>query len=174
MALYYDSATNGNASGPLYAVAGTNSVSPSGMEAVVTIENVGKTLAFPDIYGVNETEKYLSAPAKVIAVKPKKLVIADDGCAFYTDSECLKYKNMNRIVTVDLEGFVVESVQTTTAEFSSNISSYLKTDIAIDTLGEIKTSQENGYYFESSVKQWELATIAGIKNQVYLAVKPGE
>lgn len=174
MALYYDSATNGNASGPLYAVAGTNSVSPSGMEAVVTIENVGKTLAFPDIYGVNETEKYLSAPAKVIAVKPKKLVIADDGCAFYTDSECLKYKNMNRIVTVDLEGFVVESVQTTTAEFSSNISSYLKTNIAIDTLGEIKTSQENGYYFESSVKQWELATIAGIKNQVYLAVKPGE
>ena len=174
MALYYDSATNGNASGPLYAVAGTNSVSPSGMEAVVTIENVGKTLAFPDIYGVNETEKYLSAPAKVIAVKPKKLVIADDGCAFYTDSECLKYKNMNRIVTVDLEGFVVESVQTTTAEFSSNISSYLKTDIAIDTLGEIKTSQENGYYFESSVKQWELATIAGIKNQLYLSVKPGE
>lgn len=177
MALYYDSATNGNASGPLYAVAGTNNVSPSGREAVVTIENVGKTLAFPDIYGVygvNETEKYLSAPAKVIALKPKKLVIADDGCAFYTDSECLKYKNMNRIVTVDLEDFVVESVQTTTAEFSSNISSYLKTDIAINNLEEIKTSQEDGYYFESSVKQWEPATIEGKTDQLYLAVKPGE
>lgn len=174
MALYYDSATNGNASGPLYAVAGTDNDSPSGMEDVVTIENVGKTLAFPDIYGVNETEKYLSAPAKVIAVKPKKLVIADDGCAFYTDSECLKYKNMNRIVTVDLEDFVVESVQTTTAEFSSNISSYLKTDIAITNLEETKTSQEDGYYFESSVKQWEPATIEGIKEQLYLAVKPGE
>ena len=174
MALYYDSATNGNASGPLYAVAGTNNVSPSGRETVVTIENVGKTLAFPDIYGVNETEKYLSAPAKVIAVKPKKLVIADDGCAFYTDSECLKYKNMNRIVTVDLEDFVVESVQTTTAEFSSNISSYLKTNIAINTLEEIKTSQEDGHYFESSAKEWDSATIEGIKNQLYLAVKPGE
>lgn len=174
MALYYDSDTNGNASGPLYAAAGTENVSPSGRETVVTIENVGKTLAFPDIYGVNETEEYLSAPAKVIAVKPKKLVIADDGCAFYTDSECLKYKNMNRIVTVDLEDFVVESVQTTTAEFSSNISSYLKTNIAINTLEEIKTSQEDGYYFESSVKEWELATIEGIKNQLYLAVKPGE
>ena len=46
-------------------------------------------------------------PVKFIAIKPKRLVIADDGIAFYTDNDLLKYKNVNRIVTVDLESFSI-------------------------------------------------------------------
>ena len=117
MALYHD---NGNYDGksPLYAEGGSGT--PASDAAVVTVENPGA--GFPNIYAVAEKDNYLSSPAKVIGLKPKKLVIADDGCAFYSDTECLKYKNMNRVATIDLEKFVVESVKTTKAEFSSNIS----------------------------------------------------
>lgn len=47
-------------------------------------------------------------PAKIIGLKPKKLVIADDGYAFYVDENGgLSFKNVNRIVTVDLETFAM-------------------------------------------------------------------
>lgn len=49
-------------------------------------------------------------PKKFIAIKPKKLVIADDGYAFYVDdNNALSFKNVNRIVTVDLESFALET-----------------------------------------------------------------
>ena len=48
-------------------------------------------------------------PQKFVALKPKKLVIADSGIAFYTDDNNIwRYKNLNRIVTVDLDNFVIE------------------------------------------------------------------
>lgn len=50
-------------------------------------------------------------PQKFIAIKPKKLVIADGGVAFFTDSDVWKYKNINRVVTVDLNNFIIDSVQ---------------------------------------------------------------
>ncbi len=51
-------------------------------------------------------------PQKFIAIKPKKLVISDSGIAFYTTTEGLwAYKNVNRIVTVSLENFLIESVE---------------------------------------------------------------
>ncbi len=54
-------------------------------------------------------------PRKFVALKPKKLVIADDGLAFYTDADGLwSYKNVNRIVTVDLESFAIEESQNVT------------------------------------------------------------
>ncbi len=50
------------------------------------------------------------SPKKFIAIKPKKLVIADDGYAFYVDdNNALSFKNVNRIVTVDLETFALET-----------------------------------------------------------------
>ena len=50
--------------------------------------------------------QYLCGPKKFVAIKPKKLVIADDGIMFYTDDlGAYKYKNVNRIVTIDLENF---------------------------------------------------------------------
>lgn len=56
-------------------------------------------------------------PSKFVAVKPKKLVIADDGIAFYTDNDILKYKNVNRIVTVDLDRFAIVDTKETSAAF---------------------------------------------------------
>lgn len=164
MALYYVHSTNGNATGPFYAA--------ESLDAAVTVGNPGT--GFPNIYGVSESEKYLSAPVKVIGLKPKKLVIADDGCAFYSDSECLKYKNMNRVATIDLERFIVESVQTTAAEFTSSISNYLRSGIGLSTLGTVTTSQTTGYYFDSSTHEWGSAGVSESISQLYLAVKPGE
>lgn len=57
-------------------------------------------------------EQAFYGPLSFVAVKPKKLVISDKGFAYYTDTEGFyKYKNVNRIVTVDLESFAIESTQ---------------------------------------------------------------
>lgn len=73
---------------------------------------------------LSETEFY--GPVRFVAVKPKKLVIADDGIAFYTDLEgVLKYKNVNRIITVDLDSFSME-IENVRVSFNGD-SSDLKT-----------------------------------------------
>ncbi|MBQ9282680.1 MAG: hypothetical protein IJ207_10895 [Treponema sp.] len=62
-------------------------------------------------------DSVFAGPQKFVAIKPKKLVIADSGVAFYTDSDgVLKYKNVNRVVYVDLE-----SLSITGAEDVSNV-----------------------------------------------------
>lgn len=49
-------------------------------------------------------------PQKFIAIKPKKLVIADSGIAFYTDSnDAWCFKNANRVVEVDLDTFAMSA-----------------------------------------------------------------
>ena len=59
---------------------------------------------------LSNIESQFCGPQKFVAIKPKKLVISDSGIAFYTDAEGIwKYKNINRIVTVDLESFSIES-----------------------------------------------------------------
>ena len=77
-------------------------------EEILTNANV----EYPDICFPNEGEKSFYGPTRFIAVKPKKLVIADEGLAFYTDNELLRYKNVNRVVYVDLENFAVEKIVT--------------------------------------------------------------
>ena len=99
---------------------------------------------FPTVYSITSSEKYLAAPTKVIAIKPKKLIIADDGYAFYTDTAGeLFYKNMNRVVTIDLQQFVVDSIQSTPAQFESDAEEFLKTDMKISTIASA------GTYFDS-------------------------
>ena len=52
-------------------------------------------------------------PEKFIAIKPKKLVIADNGVAMYVDdNNALMYKNVNRTVIIDLERFAIDDSQT--------------------------------------------------------------
>ena len=75
-------------------------------------------------------------PEKIIAIKPKKLVIADDGRAFYTDNlGTYKYKNVNRIVTVDLESFSITNIKNADCSFDTEYdkdlmsSHYLSTDV---------------------------------------------
>lgn len=70
------------------------------------------SVQYPKICFPNEGEKSFYGPTRFIAVKPKKLVIADEGLAFYTDNELLRYKNVNRVVYVDLENFAVEKIVT--------------------------------------------------------------
>lgn len=106
---------------------------------------------FPNVYAVsNLTENYLSAPLKVIAIKPKKLIIADDGVAFYTDNEgCLRFKNINRVVTIDLENFVRKSmhIEDTAAEFDSEYADHLVSEESLKVLVNYGTY----YDFKSSV-----------------------
>lgn len=65
-------------------------------------------------------------PVKFVAVKPRKLVIADDGLAFYTDNDgALKYKNVSRVVIVDLESFAITDSTETDAIFGENNSDRL-------------------------------------------------
>ena len=100
---------------------------------------------FPNIYGVgNSSEKYFAHPSKFIAVKPKKLVIADDGIAFYSDTDGLSYKNADRVITVDLQDFVIESVQTSSAKFSEKVSGYFRTNSQLRLRNII--SDNDGYY----------------------------
>lgn len=73
----------------------------------------GEQILFPSFYapaGKNNTSHFYG-PQKIIGIKPKKLIIADNGVAFYTDSDnAYKAKNVNRIVTVDLEAFAITNV----------------------------------------------------------------
>ena len=85
---------------------------------------------YPKICFPNEGEKSFYGPTRFIAVKPKKLVIADEGLAFYTDNELLRYKNVNRVVYVDLESFAVEKIVTldSSVGLSENETSVLKSE----------------------------------------------
>ncbi len=104
-------------------------------------EGVGEYMYtfFPDLqacFGASKAkmESNLSScfasPARFIAIKPKKLVISDDGIAFYTDdSGGLSYKNVDRVVTIDLEKFAIESVKATSAQFERQLSGWFSADI---------------------------------------------
>jgi hypothetical protein len=184
MTLYY---VTGSRSSDLYTDGNERNsvVTIDGLPSKDYTEKTAQELLFPDVYALskdNANEPYLSSPAKVIAVKPKKLVIADDGIAFYTENDgCLSYKNLNRVVTIDLEEFVVESVQTTAAKFDSEISRYLWTSTSLEPLasgGTVVASQEQGYFYVGSGDTWiPINKAAGESNadtsKTYLSVKPG-
>lgn len=54
---------------------------------------------------------FFYGPKKFVAIKPKKLVIADDGIAVYTDElGVLCFKNVDRVITIDLETFSMAEV----------------------------------------------------------------
>nr|MCR4714826.1 hypothetical protein [Treponemataceae bacterium] len=80
-------------------------------------------------------------PHKFIAIKPKKLVISDDGIAFYTDSNILKYKNVDRIVTVNLDDFAM-SVSETTSKFYNDYSNMISGPFSI---GGTSFGSSNGF-----------------------------
>ena len=91
---------------------------------------MNSSVQYPKICFPNEGEKSFYGPTRFIAVKPKKLVIADEGLAFYTDNELLRYKNVNRVVYVDLENFAVEKIVTldSSVGLSENETSVLKSE----------------------------------------------
>ncbi|MBQ7539439.1 MAG: hypothetical protein IJT42_10785 [Treponema sp.] len=76
------------------------------------------------------SESGLAGPLKFLAIKPKKLVIADDSLAFFTDDDGnLSFKNVNRIVYVDLETFSIESTIESPTSFEADASSPLEAQV---------------------------------------------
>ncbi len=100
---------------------------------------MNSSVQYPKICFPNEGEKSFYGPTRFIAVKPKKLVIADEGLAFYTDNELLRYKNVNRVVYVDLESFAVEKIVTldSSVGLSENETSVLKSESSVSVEGLI-------------------------------------
>ena len=74
--------------------------------------NLEKFNCFPKLFLPDSESSGFYGPQKFIAIKSGKLVFADDGLAFYKNAEAWKYKNINRIVSVDLENFSFSSVNT--------------------------------------------------------------
>ena len=106
---------------------------------------MNSSVQYPKICFPNEGEKSFYGPTRFIAVKPKKLVIADEGLAFYTDNELLLYKNVNRVVYVDLENFAVEKIVTldSSVGLSENETSVLTSDSFISVTGGVDYYAEN-------------------------------
>lgn len=78
--------------------------------------------------------EHFAGPQKFVAIKPKKLVIADSGIAFYTDEFTgnLRYKNVNRVVEFDLESLSMSS-QDVIVEFASSTSpGYFSSDVYLE------------------------------------------
>ncbi|MBB5224810.1 InlB B-repeat-containing protein [Treponema ruminis] len=170
--------------------------SPTGSETAVLLDGLeskeydgklAQNTIFPDVYSVTDAEntdaeKFLSSPSKVVGIKPKKLVIADDGLAFYTEADgSLAYKNINRLVTIDLEEFVIESIQATNATFNSELSGYLRTATNLAPIasggGTLVTNVSEGascYYYAGSGMGWQAVDVATKADFIYLSVKPGE
>lgn len=119
-----------------------------------TNEYEGKTIGslLPKIYApTGETaSKYFYGPSKFIAVKPKKLVIADEGYAFYTDKDAYCFKNVNRIVEIDLETFAFTAVNTAAA-FEPDVNDDFVSSgfVSLQSLGE-PVYDSNGQEVDSS------------------------
>ena len=98
-----------------------------------------KTETVEDIYqpdSINSTSG-LFGPRKIIGIKPKKLVIADDGLFFYTDDEGQpKYKNVNRVVSVDLDSFEILNIDFPDETFEDDITE----EIGLSTMYDYVTS----------------------------------
>ena len=102
---YYYAYENG---GNQYRTAGGSSYESADKVLIRSDATSNEESEFLKLYSpVSETSGFYG-PVKFIAVKPKQLVIADDGVAFYTDSlGAYRLKNVNRVVTVDLETFAL-------------------------------------------------------------------
>ncbi len=72
------------------------------------VPEVNKAEQYPDIYVPGENESSFYGPTKFIAIKPKQLVISDEGFAYYTNNGLLYRKNVNRVAIVNLEDFAME------------------------------------------------------------------
>lgn len=111
-------------------------------------------------------DSQFSGPQKFIAVKPKKLVIADSGIAFYTDAEGIwKYKNINRVVTVDLDSFMIDSNLTDSpTNFKAKTTRTLSLQSS-DYAASMVLGEHENYFYNQNGEYNEIGTAyAGITN----------
>ena len=93
-----------------------------------------------------KTDKSFCGPQRIIAVKPKKLVIADNGIAFYTAADgTWAYKNKNRMFVVDLDHFIIEGVKDVEYDFSSKMKDVLL--LSGSGYSRFKKEVAEGYYW---------------------------
>ena len=134
---------------------------------------------FPSFYAPNAGSQTLSdsafyGPQRFIAIKPKKLVISDEGLCFYTNGDGIwSYKNVNRVVTVDLERFAIESTSPTAATFEEDLSgSYNSTNIPCAGSGFLEGRSDittNELYYNSGSLNIRTTGIC-----FYLGIKEGQ
>ena len=109
--------------GELLKLQGTGMLSENGANTKY-IYSAFPTICTPRPLGSSFSDSDFYGAQKFIAIKPKKLVIADDGIAIYTNSDgALSYKNVNRVVTVDLESFAIDKAESVEASFDGDCSS---------------------------------------------------
>lgn len=135
---------------------------------------------FPYIKGSfddNSTNSAFVSPSKFIAVKPKKLVVSDDGIIFYTDSlRGISYKNSDRVVTIDLDKFAKESIEikNSGAKFEA-VSGYLTLDANLyDAVGGVFYDAANIYYKATSGSVEAVGTNNLMNQSLFLAIKNGD
>lgn len=108
-------------------------------------------LTFNTTFG-NNSDSYLVGPQKFVAIKPKKLVISDTGIAFYTTADgVLSYKNVNRIIEIDLKSLSITENTDVSKEFdiptnySPNNTSGLPVKTGVDLTGTFKGNASSGW-----------------------------
>ena len=121
-----------------------------------TVSSGDDLYPYPALYAPYSTmiDNAFYGPKKFIAIKPKKLVIADEGYCFYTDSnDAFCFKNVNRVVTVDLESFAISSVEDVSVTFETDASGYLNssgyTDVSALNLSNCIYSTQ-GYEYQTT------------------------
>lgn len=116
-----------------------------------TVTEAGRA-KYPNVYFPGQPEKEFYGPRKFLAVKPKKLIFSDEGLTFYTDDDnFLRYKNVNRIVYVDLEDFSIQEVVSPAngVSMTKNINYSLKTGIFEEvnySIGGVASTGNSCYY----------------------------
>ncbi|MBQ3921984.1 MAG: hypothetical protein II707_01710 [Spirochaetales bacterium] len=94
-------------------------------------------------------------PKRFLAIRPKKLVIADSGIAYYTDDDVFNLKQINRVVTVNLEDFAMQCCDTDvkfTNEYPSTSSGYFTNGYLTANDDWLNTIPQTDLYLENSTK----------------------
>lgn len=161
---------------PLYVPASTNFENSESSVQTYIYSALRSALYTPAPLAETLSEEAFYGPEKFIAVKPKKLVIADDGIAFYTDAEgVLKYKNVNRVVTVDLDTFSITTENVNAAFNSDSINE--KTCFSCSSTGyrfalsAYMSSTTPSYYKDHND---ELNTLTSPNTAAYLVIPCGD
>lgn len=55
------------------------------------------------------SSEYFYSPRKFLAIKPKKLIFADDGFMFYGNNDDTRGKDVNQVIEFDIENAIFES-----------------------------------------------------------------
>ncbi len=82
--------------------------------------NTEYDFSFPQPVSQKSKDSFF-CPKKIIGIKPKRLIIADDGLFLFADNDGNpKYKNTNRIVMVNLDSFKITSCKLTDEAFDND------------------------------------------------------